>query len=194
MARRWCEGHIIDGSPALGHAIKVALTLQRHAPGTSRETLAAVLLHDAPDYAPDVDQVVTRHCGPDVTKGIRLLAAEHALMGIHDHDPHAIVDHVRYLAETRPEVLNATAADKVVSIDYVLTRSRRADDAAAYWDTRPAFLRLLPYFDAFTTAATPHLPRTLGTALRLLLAGAPLTATSARAGAGNPASTPGTAT
>jgi hypothetical protein len=30
LARVWCDGHIIDGSPALGHAVKVARTLDRH--------------------------------------------------------------------------------------------------------------------------------------------------------------------
>ena len=30
MAREWCAGHIIDGAPSLGHAVKVALTLGTH--------------------------------------------------------------------------------------------------------------------------------------------------------------------
>ncbi|MCW2144555.1 hypothetical protein BXY51_009163 [Actinoplanes cyaneus] len=32
LARTWCSGHIIDGAPALAHAIKVARKAEQHEP------------------------------------------------------------------------------------------------------------------------------------------------------------------
>jgi hypothetical protein len=49
LAGEWCRGQIIDGAPALGHAVKVALMLDRHVPDPAPELVAAVLLHEAKD-------------------------------------------------------------------------------------------------------------------------------------------------
>ncbi|WP_083731208.1 MULTISPECIES: hypothetical protein [Protofrankia] len=50
LARRWCSGHSIDGAPALAHAVRVTVVLGRHHPAAPPALLAAVLLHDAPNW------------------------------------------------------------------------------------------------------------------------------------------------
>jgi hypothetical protein len=57
-----------------------------------------------------------------------------------------------------PWTLWASTADKIVSLRSILRRASRAPDPAAYWRPRHAFVTRLPYFAAFHTAATPHLP------------------------------------
>src|SRR5438067_4936862 len=62
LAGEWCRGQIIDGAPAFGHAVKVALVLGRHVPDATPELVAAVLLHDSQEYAPknvDLDVLLT---------------------------------------------------------------------------------------------------------------------------------------
>lgn len=80
LARTWCAGHVIDDAPALGHAIRVALTLDRHVPDAHPELVAAVLLHDSPEFAPaglTLDELLTARLGPAVTRVVRALEAEH---------------------------------------------------------------------------------------------------------------------
>ena len=57
LARQWCYGHVIDGSPALGHALKVARKVDEHLSTASPDLIAAVILHDAPYFAPDSDDL-----------------------------------------------------------------------------------------------------------------------------------------
>jgi hypothetical protein len=52
LARTWCAGHRVDDAPALGHAVKVVLALGRHVPDVPADVVAALLLHDAPEFAP----------------------------------------------------------------------------------------------------------------------------------------------
>src|SRR4051794_34723902 len=80
LARDWCAGHTIDGAPALGHAMKVALVLATHVPDVPSRVVAAALLHDAPEYAPhdiDLDAELTARCGPGVAAIVRGLEREH---------------------------------------------------------------------------------------------------------------------
>src|SRR5439155_6035398 len=80
LARTWCAGHVIDEAPAFAHAVRVAVTLDRHLPAAPPGLLAAALLHDAPDYAPadiDLDALLTVRFGPDVVRVVRALEREH---------------------------------------------------------------------------------------------------------------------
>ena len=152
LARDWCAGHIIDSAPALGHAVKVALTLSRHIPDPAPELVAAVLLHDCPEYAPkdiDLDALLTARLGAPVTVIVRALEQKHVAL-----DQRADPD----VTTTDRWTLWASAADKIVSLRSILRRAARAPDPAAYWRTRRAFVTRVPYFAAFHTAAAPHLP------------------------------------
>lgn len=159
LARVWCAGHIIDGAPALRHAVEVALTVGRHVPDAPAELLAAVLLHDAPDFAPagtDLDRVLTHRFGPSTTRIVRALEREHAVLGLEPPPVPEVGD---------PLVLCASAADKIVSLGSVVRRAQFAADQDAYWRARQPFLGLVPYFRTFATAAGPHLPNSMRTAL-----------------------------
>jgi hypothetical protein len=152
LAGEWCRGQIIDGAPALGHAVKVALVLGRHVPDPAPELVAAVLLHDSPEYAPkevDLDALLTVRLGPAVTRIVRGLEREHIAL-----DERPVPD---VTTEDR-WTLWASAADKIVSVRSILGRAARAADPAAYWRSRRAFVVRVPYFAAFHTAAAPHLP------------------------------------
>jgi hypothetical protein len=152
LAGEWCRGQIIDGAPALGHAVKVALVLGRHVPDAVPELVAAVLLHDSPEYAPkdvDLDALLTVRLGPAVTRIVRGLEREHIAL-----DQRPVPD---VTIEDR-WTLYASAADKIVSLRSVLGRAARATDTAAYWRARRAFVVRVPYFAGFHTAAAPHLP------------------------------------
>jgi hypothetical protein len=155
ISRDWCEGHIIDGSPALGHALKVARKVGEHLPSASPDLIAAVILHDAPYFAPadiNLDRTLAEMLSPALLRIVRAIEAEHEALG-HSISPSA---------ETAdPEVLVASAADKVVSIAAITLRARRSGDPAAFWSRRRAFIDRVPYFQAFAVAAEPHLPASL---------------------------------
>src|SRR5690348_4959264 len=81
LAQRWCAGHVIDGAPAFAHAVKVVRTLERHLPGPDPELVAAILLHDAPYFAPsdiDLDAELASRFGVVTARTVRALEAEHA--------------------------------------------------------------------------------------------------------------------
>ena len=163
LARDWCAGQIIDSVPALGHAVKVALVVGRHVPNPPPELVAAVLLHDAPEYAPkeiDLDATLTARFGAPVAHIVRGLERERIAL---DQRP---------LSEVSTEdqwTLYASAADKIVSLRSTLRRATRAPDPAAFWRTRRAFVARMPYFAAFHTAAAPHLPPSMGGELARLV-------------------------
>ena len=147
LARLWCTGHVIDGSPALAHAVKVALTLDRHLIHPEPELIAAALLHDAPFFAPtdmDLDSTLSNRLGPAVTLTIRALEREHDAL-----DGRAAATST----QADPWTLYAIAADKVVALSAILHRASRADDPVAYWGRRGAFITRVPYFRAFADHA-----------------------------------------
>lgn len=153
LAHTWCAGHVIDNAPALGHAIRVALTLDRHLPDAHPELVAAVLLHDSPEFARAgvaLDEVLTAWFGLTVTRVVRALEAEHAgLDTIPGGPPIPIED---------SWVLYASAADKIVALASMLRRAAAAPDPAGFWARRSAFRAQVSYFRAFHTAGAPHLP------------------------------------
>jgi hypothetical protein len=152
LAGEWCRGQIIDGAPALGHAVKVALVLGRHVPDAAPELVAAVLLHDCPEYAPkdvDLDALLTVRLGPAVTRIVRGLEREHIAL-----DQRPVPD----VTTEDSWTLYASAADKIVSLRSILRRASRTADPAVYWQSRRAFVARVPYFAAFHTVAAPQLP------------------------------------
>jgi len=164
LARRWCAGHAIDGSPALVHAVRVALTLDRHVPTAPPELVAAVLLHDAPEFAPpdvDLDATLTARMGHPVVRVVRAIEAEHWALA--ERLPPAI-------RTDDPWTLLASTADKIVSLTSILRRATAAADPQAYWRIRQPFLHRLPYFHAFHHAAACHLPLTMAEDLQQLIA------------------------
>lgn len=164
LARGWCAGHVIDGSPALGHAIKVARKIEEHQPDAPAALLAAVIVHDAPYFAPkdlDLDTVLTGRLGPDVTQIVRTIEREH-----HALDTAATPE----VDTSDPDALIASAADKTVSIAAIVRRSRRSIDPDDYWDRRRPFVDRLPYFWTFVVKAAPHLPASLARELHLVVA------------------------
>lgn len=152
LARVWCDGHVIDGSPAVGHAVKVARTLGRHLLRPHPELIAAALLHDAPFFAPaglDLDLMLTTRFGPGVTRTVRALEREHETLDTRCEPAFADAD--RW-------TVHAVAADKIVSINAVLRRAGRAADLAEFWRPRSAFVSRVPYFRAFACHAAGLLP------------------------------------
>ncbi|MET0492938.1 MAG: metal-dependent phosphohydrolase [Actinoplanes sp.] len=166
LSRGFCEGHIIDGSPALGHALKVARKVGKHHPTASPDLVAAVILHDAPDFAPadmDLDNVLTERLSPAVTRIVRAIEREHEALG-RSEVPDVQTDDL--------DVLIATAADKVVSIGAITQRARRSPDPVSYWGSRRPFIKRVPYFRAFAAAAEPHLPAGLARELTAVVSNA----------------------
>ena len=152
LSRQWCHGHKIDGSPALGHALKVARKVDQHLPDAAPDLIAAVVLHDAPYFAPegtDLDEVLTERLSPAVTRIVRAIEREHQALDAAETPE---------IDTSDPETLVASAADKVVSVAAITRRARRAADGRAYWSTRRSFIKRVPYFRAFAAAAEPHLP------------------------------------
>jgi hypothetical protein len=163
-AENWCSGQIIDDRPAFVHAVRVAATLARHLPDASPQLIAAVLLHDAPEFAPpgaDLDKVLTAAYGAEVPRVIRALQAEHHALD--EPDPPIRTD-------DRP-VLLASTADKIVALTSLLRRARVADGGPdAFFAHRHALVRLLPHFHAFHEAGAGLVPASMSAELRDVLA------------------------
>jgi hypothetical protein len=166
LARRWCRGHQIDAAPALAHAARVAVTVSRHIPHVPPEPVAAALLHDSPEYAPqaepgiDLYPYLTQHLGPEVARIVAALEVEHAALGSLDGPPVPVDD---------PPVLAVSAADKIVALGSMLRRAAASGDPAGFWRARGAFTAVTPYLHAFHVEATPHLPETMAGELARLV-------------------------
>jgi hypothetical protein len=163
LAREWCAGHVIDNAPALAHAVRVAVVLGRHVPEVAPDLVAAVLLHDSPEFAPpdiDLDALLTARLSPAVTTVVRALERQHVAL---DHG--AVPD----LTAVDQWTVRASAADKIVSLGSILGRADRTADPAAYWIHRTAFLSRVGYFRAFHTTAGPLLPDRMGADLDRLV-------------------------
>lgn len=163
LARVWCAGQTIDGAPALRHAVRVARKLDEHLPAASPELLAAALLHDSPDFAPDtvdLDALITAQVAPGVAAIVRGLEREHQALA-DNPAPQVAGDDLM--------TLYASAADKIVSLTSILDRAAAVDDPAAYWDTRRAFVTRVGHFRAFHQSAAPHLPPSMNIELAHLV-------------------------
>jgi hypothetical protein len=160
LAHTWCAGHLIDHAPADAHAIRVASVLNRHLDPAPDELLAAALLHDAPDFAPadiDLDALLTTRFSPAVTATVRALQTEHTALNYRAEPDTTTLD---------DWTLHASVADKIVSLTSILRRAENAENPAAYWQQRPAFVARVAYFTAFSNQAQPpRIPPRMATEL-----------------------------
>ena len=154
LAKRWCDGHEIDGAPALTHAIEVATTLLKYEPDASPQLVAAVLLHDSPEFSEpyvesplDLDAFLEGVFGPRVPMVVRALEREHNAM-----------DEPAQGFPADRDTLLLSAADKIVSLGSILARAQLTEDQRGYWAVRQPFLDAVPYFRRFFTHAAPSLP------------------------------------
>ena len=160
-ARTWCQGHTIDDRPALVHAVRVAAKLDAHVPA-SPELICAALLHDSPLFAPpdlDLDDYLTSRYGPEVTRVIRALEAQHNALD--SGNPPILVDDL--------PVLQASTADKIVAFRSLLHRARLSGDVAGFFGVRVPLRRLLPYFRAYQQAGAAHVPAAMSAELGAVL-------------------------
>lgn len=161
-ARRWCAGRIIDDRPALVHAVRVAVVLGEHVTAPDPDLVAAVLLHDSPEFAPvdvDLDAVLDHRYGPKVVRVVRALETEH----------HALdTGHPVITVDDLP-VLLASTADKIVALTSLTRRAEKSGDATAFFAARPALLALLEHFGAFTDAGDGRVPASMTRQLRQVL-------------------------
>ena len=172
-ARHWCAGQIIDDRPALVHAARVAVTLGEHVADPAPGLIAAVLLHDSPEFAPagiDLDAVLGQRYGGEVVRIVRALETEHHAL---DTDTPII------MADDLP-VLLASTADKIVALTSLSRRAARSGDPVEFFAARPALLGLLPHFQAFAAAGAgrvpPSMTRRFGVVLDVLTSTARRTA------------------
>lgn len=181
-ARDWCAGHVIDGAPALGHAVKVAATLGSYHPDVCADLVAAVLLHDAPDFVGEevLAPSVVDGCGSAVLLAVRTIHREHDAMAAYLRNDR--LSAFGMVSALPGYALRALSADKVVSLTYVLRRARTAPDVKAYWRQRQEFVRLLPYFREFHSIAEPQVAPSLAAELGRLVTVSELVADSAGAG------------
>ncbi len=130
IARQWCEGRTIDGAPALAHAVQVALKLGEHVPDAPPALVAAVLVHDSPEFAPSEvrwDNVLTVALGDDVREVVAALEREH-------HTLNADAPELPPLDDVA--TIQASAADKIVSLTSILSRAAAAEDPDEFWRVR----------------------------------------------------------
>ncbi|WP_203843616.1 HD domain-containing protein [Winogradskya humida] len=163
LAKKWCEGEVIDGAPAFRHAVNVAATIEEHHPEASEDLIAAVILHDAPYFAPadiDLDALLAERLSPDVLRIVRAIEREHEALS-KGEAPNLPID--------EPDTIIASAADKLVSIDSITARANLSSNQAEYWAQRRPFLNRVPYFLAFAAQAEPHLPPELARKLTVVV-------------------------
>ncbi|MET9263750.1 hypothetical protein [Amycolatopsis sp. NPDC004079] len=172
-ARRWCAGQVIDDRPALAHAVRVAVVLGEHVTAPDPDLVAAVLLHDSPEFAPpdlDLDAVLGHRYGPAVVRIVRALEAEH----------HALdTGHPVITVDDLP-VLLASTADKIVALTSLTRRAGKSGDPAAFFAARPALLDLLEHFAAFADAGDGRVPASMTLQLKQVLDTLTATARGAR--------------
>jgi hypothetical protein len=170
LARSWCAGHRVDDAPALGHAVRVVLTLGRHVPDVPPDVVAAVLLHDGPEFAPPGQlEHSLAALGGRVMSIVRALEAEHQALDQFPVSPELITEHVQGLIDDDVWTLQVTAADKIVAFRALLHRAARSGDVAGFFARRAALRERLPYFGYFLVAASPLLPASMPTELDQLL-------------------------
>ncbi|OEV13012.1 hypothetical protein [Streptomyces nanshensis] len=157
LAEEWCEGHVIEDEGAVQRAVRVVDTFGRYTSFPPHYTVAGLVLHDAPDFAPraEVESRVTSACGPDVLTFIDKLHAEHQVLA--EPSEENIQQHLQMLRDV-PWLATAALADKIVAFQRVVGLAERAADPGAFWAERPAFTRLMPYFRRLLDTARTYAP------------------------------------
>lgn len=162
-AQRWCAGQVIDDRPALTHAARVAVAIGTHVPDVAPEVIAAALLHDAPEFAPnhvDLDGFLAATYGLQVRRLVRGMETEHAAL---DAERPVIPD-----PSDTDQVLLSTA-DKVVALTSLLRRAHLSGDVTGFFAVRRPLLALLDHFAACQKAAVGVVPASLSAALDRIL-------------------------
>ncbi len=175
LARRWCTGHVIDGAPAMAHAVRVAVKLCQYDPTATAELVAAVLLHDSPYFVPDgqdLDVVLSETVGNEVCQIVRAIEQEHLALAVYTSDPGRVEVHLRDVASHDRAVVLASAADKAVSLGSIMRRASRVPDIYTYWSGRSAFVAQIPYFFYFVNEVRWGLPAGLSEELDVLVTAA----------------------
>jgi hypothetical protein len=147
-ARRWCNGHLINGLPAVEHGARVALVLSEHLAVPPPELIAAALLHNAPEFGPrgDIDAVLTARHGPEAARIVRELHFEH----------HTIDDRPPPVEE---RLLLASTAHQVAELATVIDLARASGDPSAYLaGDRLGFHRYIARFRAAYAARLGRIP------------------------------------
>jgi (p)ppGpp synthase/HD superfamily hydrolase len=152
QARIWCAGHEIDQAPALRHAVAVTVVLGRHHPETRPQVIAATLLHDAPEYAPqhegdgfDLDAHLNWTYGTETCRVVREMERLQ-----HDMRPWNTMPD---LDARDAQVVRAACADKIVALSSMLRRAKASGNEAAFWAKRQAFINVIGYFENFGAIA-----------------------------------------
>lgn len=153
---------IIDGAPALRHAVRVVVSLERYVPEPEPQLAAGIILHDTPYFVPDrevLDARIRDEVGPTAADIVTSIWQEHRYMGQAEGMSDDLQTHLTALADM-PDLtlLYATAADKITSFESITGRAAKADDVVAFWIARRALAVRLPYFRAFHEIAGPKLP------------------------------------
>ena len=160
-ARDWCKGHVIDGQPAIVHAVRVAVTVANHERDAAPGQIAAALLHDSPDFAPpdiDLDHHLTGQYGADTCRLVRAIEADHQAINVDVLTP-----------PREQDVLLLSTADRLVALTSAARRARRSD-TRAFFTQRQRLVELLPYFQSCCDAAWGRVPATLTRDLAAVLA------------------------
>ena len=172
IARSYYQGHLIDGQPALAHAVQVVVTLERYVPDPPPDAIAGILLHDMPEYAPDklTLHALLRGFGVTAHRIVSSIEREHDRLarwaGGMTAEVHACV---KQLSDDNDAVLLAGSADKIVAFTSVLRRSDRAADARVYWHGKRPLVVRLPYFREYHRAVAHRLPAPMADELSRLI-------------------------
>jgi hypothetical protein len=172
FTRENTKGEIIDGSTVLRHAVGVVVELEKYVPDVSPQLAAGIIMHDTPYVFDDQEALDAKllEFGEEPRRIVRAIEREHEQMGKNQPDGYneGLQRHVKELLDDRP-VLLATTADKIVSFRSITGRAQAAPDRAKYWEPRGAFIRRMPYFQAFQAETAPHLPVTMAEELGRLV-------------------------
>jgi hypothetical protein len=165
-SREFCAGKTIDGAPALAHAVKVTVKLGEHIPKAPPELVAATLLHDSPEFAPDelgLDELLRREFGATTLRVVRALEKEHHHLD--DLEVDALDALVADMVINDPDTLHATTADKIVSFQSILRRADRSGDRAGFFAVRRPLAERMPYFRRYVDLSEGHIPNGMHTEL-----------------------------
>ncbi|MET8149094.1 metal-dependent phosphohydrolase [Actinoplanes sp. NPDC049668] len=153
-ARAWCAGHLIEERPALRHAAAVAYEVVQHTPDASPEVVAAALLHDAPECAPDdldLSNYLTETYGGRVAQLVIDLHAEH--QSLDTPNPRISTGDVT--------LLMLSTADQAVAFRSNLHRAHTSGDMAGFFGAKTGMICLLGYFRRYQQAGVGVVPATL---------------------------------
>lgn len=150
-ARTWCRGHIIDDRRRWHTRSRSRTNSTSTYPASCNWSAPRWFTHRSPLFAPgsfDLDTYLTGNYGPEVTRIVRAMQAQHEALD--SDNPPVLVDDV-------PVLLTSTA-DKIVALTSLLRRARLSGDVQGFFRVRQPLLRILPYFRAYQRAGAALIP------------------------------------